>query len=315
MGRSGISWQGVEFAILHFSFEFTQSTVLSAQALLQLRRELHRTARNLFALEGNEAAARALFQALFDPPVPVDPMAQRRYQRPGPPFVLAIDPTDAREYQAGDLWTLKVIFWGQGAQYAADLARVLQALARSGVGPGVESCELVAIASEDASGDRAPLWLEGQPLQQLTPVFCDLDWWLANWPQGCDWRLELLTPARVLSAGRPMFRASLVKLFPFVLRRVTSMCHAHCGRDLLTDPAPLLEACARVTEQENTLVWTDWRSLDRGTEVFDLGGLTGGVTFAGGEVDAVVWVLQVGSLLNLGKGAAFGAGAYRLSPQ
>lgn len=315
MSRSGISWQGVEFAILHFRFEFTHRTVLSRQVLLQLRRELHRTARNLFALEGNEATARALFRALFDPPLAVDPVAQRRYQRPGPPFVLAIDPADAGDYQAGDLWTLKVFFWGQGAQYAADFARVLQALARSGFGPGVESGELVAIDSEDASGVRAPLWQEGQPLHRLTPVFCDLDWWLADWPRGCDWRLELQTPARILSAGRPMFRSSLVKLFPFILRRVTSMCHAHCGLDLLTEPAVLLQASNLVAERENTLAWTDWRALDRGSELFDLGGLMGGVTLAGAAVEDLTWVLQVGSLLNLGKGAAFGAGGFKLDPR
>lgn len=315
MSRSGSFRQGVEFAILHFRFEFSQSTLLSRQSLLQLRRELHRSARHLFALEGNEAAARSQFQALFDPPLALDPVAQRRYQRPGPPLVLAIDPADAGDYHAGDPWTLKVLFWGQGAQYAADFARVLQCSARRGFGPGVESCELVAIESEDASGLRAPLWQEGQPLQRLTPVFCDLDWWLADWPQGCDLRLEFQTPARILSAGRPVFRSNLAKLFPFILRRVTSMCHAHCGLDLLDDPAPLLRASNLVAERENTLVWTDWRCLDRGTELFDLGGLMGGLTLTGAAVEELAWVLQVGSLLNLGKGAAFGAGVFQLSPR
>lgn len=314
MRRSGIDWQGVEFAILHFSFEFAQGTVLTRQALLQLRRELHRTARHLFALEGNEASARSRFQGLFDPPLALDPVAQRRYQRPGPPFILAVDPASAGEYQAGDLWTLKVLFWGRGAQYAADLARVLQCLGRTGLGPGIKSCELVAIDSEDASGARAPLWQEGAPLLRLTPVFCELDWWLAAWPQGCDWRLELLTPARVLSAGRPLFRANLTKLFPFVLRRVTSMCHAHCGLELLTEPASLLSAASLLAERDNTLAWTDWRSLDRGGEMFDLGGLMGGVTLAAKGLEELAWVLQVGSLLNLGKGAAYGAGAYSLTP-
>lgn len=314
MNRVRPDCKGVEFALLHFRFEFAQETRLPPQGLLQLRRELHRTARTLFALEGNEASAQALFQALFDPPLALDPIAQRRYQRPGPPFVLAIDPASAGDYQAGDHWELKVLFWGQGIQSAGDFARVLQALARAGFGPGIEGGELVAIETEDASGHRCQLWHEGHPLQRLSPVFCELDWWLADWPQGCDWRLEFLTPARLLSAGRPLFRPNLAQLFPFVLRRVTSMCHAHCGLELLVDPSPLLQAAARVQVLEKSLLWTDWRSLDRGSELFDLGGLMGGLTLSGAALDELVWVLQVGSLLNLGKGSAFGAGAFRLTP-
>lgn len=315
MNPSKIDCKGAEFAILHFRFEFSQETTLTSQGLLQLRRELHRTARALFALEGNEAVAQAAFQALFDPPLPVDPVAQRRYQRPGPPFVLAINPASAGDYQAGDQWQLKVLFWGQGAQSAGDFARVLQTLARAGFGPGIAGGELVAIETEDATEERFRIWREGQPLLRLTPVFCELDWWLTEWHQGCDWRLELLTPARVLSAGRPLFRPNLTKLFPFVLRRVTSMCYAHCGLELLSDPKPLLQAAALVQERENTLLWTDWRALDRGAEVFDLGGLMGGLTLCGAAVEEIAWVLQVGSLLNLGKGAAFGAGAWKLTPR
>ena len=315
MSRAGIDCTGIEFAVLHYRFEFAQDTTLTPQGLLQLRRELHRSARTLFALEANEASARALFQALFDPPLATDPVAQRRYQRPGPPFVLAIDPASAGDYQAGDHWQLKTLFWGHGAQYSGDFARVLQALARAGFGPGTEGGELVAVESEDASGHRCRLWQEGQPLQRLTPVFCELDWWLADWPQGCDWRLEFLTPARVLSAGRPLFRPNLTQLFPFILRRVTSMCHAHCGLELLGDPSPLLQAAARVQVREKTLLWTDWRCLDRGSELFDLGGLMGGLTLSGAALEELAWVLQVGSLLNLGKGAAFGAGAFRLTPR
>lgn len=315
MSRAAIDGKGIEFAILHFRFEFAQDTTLSPQGLLQLRRELHHSARTLFALEASEAGARALFQSLFDPPLASDPIARRRYQRPGPPFVLAIDPAGAGDYQAGDHWELKTLFWGHGAQYCDDFARVLQALARAGFGPGSEGGELVTVESEDASGHRCRLWQEGQPLQRLTPVFCELDWWLADWPQGCDWRLEFLTPARVLSAGRPLFRPDLAQLVPFMLRRVTSMCHAHCGLELCVDPGATLQAAARVKTWERTLLWRDWRSLDRGSEVFDLGGVMGGVTLSGAALDEIAWVLQTGSLLNLGKGAAFGAGAFRLAPR
>lgn len=314
MSPARIDCRGVEFSILHFHFEFAQDSTLTSQSLLQLRRELHHTARTLFALEGNEASAQALFQALFDPPLATDPVAQRRYQRPGPPFVLAIDPAAARNYQAGDSWEVKVLFWGAGGQLAGDFARVLQALARSGFGPGIEGGELVAIETEDASGERQLLWQEGQLLQKLTPIYCELDWWLANRSQGTDWRLEFLTPARLLSSGRPLFRADLAKIFPFILRRVTSMCHAHCGRELAADSGSLLQAAARVEIGEQTLLWTDWRSLDRGTDLFELGGLLGGVTLSGEALDEIAWVLQVGSLLNLGKGAAFGAGAFRFNP-
>ncbi len=314
MKTTGLNWTGVEFAVLHFHFEFSASTNLTPAGLLQLRRELRSTARDLFAFEASEGAARGLFQSLFDPPLPPDPVALRRYQRPGPPFVLAIDPAAAGSYEAGDHWTLKVLLWGQGGALAADLARVLQAQARAGFGPGLEPGELVAIEVEDASGARQPLWREGQPLWHLTPVFCELDWWLSNQPLAEAWRLEFLTPARLVSGNKPLFRGDLAKVFPFVLRRVSSMCYAHCGRDLMAEPGPLLEAAAEVQVGGNTLAWSDWRSLDRGHEVVELGGLMGGLTLTGSALEKILPLLQVGQLLNLGKGAGFGAGAYQLVP-
>jgi hypothetical protein len=44
----------------------------------------------------------------------------------------------------------------------------------------------------------------------------------------------------------------------------------------------------------------------------DLGGIIGSVRLEGETLQSVFGILRVGSLMNVGKGAAFGAGCFRL---
>ena len=109
-----------------------------------------------------------------------------------------------------------------------------------------------------------------------------------------------------------MFRPSFAAIFPFILRRVTSMTHAYCGIELVDDPSFLLEAAGHLLEKNSALQWKDWRSLQGTEKIQDLGGVVGSVVLKGEELESLLWVLRLGSLLNLGKGSAFGCGHFTL---
>jgi hypothetical protein len=272
-----------------------------------MRRDLLTAARPCLDASGGER-----FTRLFEPPLPTDPDALRRYQKPGPPFALLPDPVSAGDHEPGDRIELNVTFWGLGTQLIGDFAEVLQALGRHGLHRGEGRFELAGITAEDAAGNRCRLWPAGRTLLRLAPPVNEIGWWLERSGCGSSVLLEFITPARLISAGRPLFRPAFRQLFPFILRRVTSVLYACCGSEAVGDPAPLLAAAAQVRETDNRLAWRDWRSLDGEDRSQELGGLVGSVRLEGAALEELCWVLSLGTLLNLGKGAAWGAGRYRL---
>lgn len=298
----------VEFSLIHFHLEFQESYWLTLEALLRLRRDLQSAARQVLGERGEEG-----FVALFDPPLPVDPFALRRFQRPGPPFVIIPDVEQQGDYDAGDRFVLRVTFWGEGIRLLGDFARVLQGLGRLGLHRGEGLFELVAVDSEDSAGNRSPLWQEGKAMLELAPTVIDLRWWLNGFSEASSVVLEFLTPARLLSQGRPLFKIDFRRLFPFILRRVGSMLYAHCGAEVIDDPESLLAAAALTDEMENRLRWQDWRTLVGPEQAQDLGGVIGSVRLGGEGLSEVLQILRAGTLLNVGKGASFGTGSFRLS--
>jgi hypothetical protein len=306
--------QGADFVLIHFQLEFQETYRVSRDALMSLRRDLLQAARLVLPRIDSSTEAMDRFSALFDPPLPVDPVALRRHQRPSAPFAILPEPDFAGEYEAGDLLALKVVFWGGGILTLGDFARTLRALGRIGLHRGEGPFELTAIVAEDTAGNRSRIWREGEALEDLAPPLCNARWWLESDLVGDDVvELEFLTPARLLSRRKPLFRPSFDKLFPFILRRVTSMLHAHCGMEFTMEAQLLLHAAERVETRVNRLCWKDWKSLAGEEKVQDLGGVCGLIRLEGDALADIFWVLKMGSLMNIGKNASFGPGSYRLS--
>jgi CRISPR/Cas system endoribonuclease Cas6 (RAMP superfamily) len=91
------------------------------------------------------------------------------------------------------------------------------------------------------------------------------------------------------------------------------MHQAWCGGPLLDDAPSLLPEAGGVEEVENRMRWKDWRVLAGAGQERDLGGLLGEIILTGPGLNDLWWLLRFGTLLNVGRGAAFGAGRYRLS--
>ncbi|BCA80140.1 CRISPR system precrRNA processing endoribonuclease RAMP protein Cas6 [Desulfuromonas sp. AOP6] len=298
-----------EFARVIFVLEFQDPCDLRLDQLLRLRRELLQAISVLAAVEGS----RERFRPLFSPEVSLDVQGRRRHQKPTPPFVILPEAAHACLYEAGDQLRLPVIFWGKGVAAMADFLPALQMLGRQGISRGEGIFEVVALETADAAGHFKKIWREGQPVEPLCPAISSAAWELdrlGGVPQQLT--LQLLTPARLLSHGRPLFRPVFSRVFPFVLRRVTSVLFSHCGVELEVDPRELLTQASLVRESDSSLCWEDWRTLEGQDHAVDLGGVTGSTTLAGDALIHVAWVLRLGALMGIGKSASFGQGHYRL---
>lgn len=299
--------QQVEFVQLYFHLQVKDTFDLPQLALLQLRRELLQAIETLESWSGKDENLKKLFK----PMLAVDPIVRKQTQKPAPAFVISPDPSLHGLIEAQKRIVLPVLFFGQGVQSLDAFILLLQQLGQQGLYKSRGQFLLEAVESEDASEVRAILWSDGQQSQILPPIN-DLCWLLERKMLNDDrMLLDIISPLRLLKQKKPVFSADFTDLFPFILRRVSSVLTYHAGVEVVKDPQRLLSVAGKVHVSENRLQWRDWRRL-KGERDHDLGGLLGQIALEGDSLAEIAWVLQLGSLFNVGKGAAYGAGQYRL---
>ncbi|NOY13011.1 MAG: CRISPR system precrRNA processing endoribonuclease RAMP protein Cas6 [Deltaproteobacteria bacterium] len=302
--------QRVEYVQLYLHLQINESFDLPRLGLLQLRRELRQLLRT-FEVWGGEGDA-AQLRLLLQPPLPVDPLVRRQVQQPAPAFVMAPDPDLYGPIKAQQRLVLPVLFIGRGLQQIDLFISLLQQLGQQGLYHGRGRFVLEGLEAEDASGVRAMLWTGGRTGPILPPV-SDLHWWLERQTLNVEQvTLEVISPLRLLQQKKPLFKATFSDLFPFILRRVSAMLACHAGVEVIKNPRYLHDLAGQVAVVENCLRWQDWRHLAGADRGQDLGGLLGTLQLTGHQLAEIFWVLQLGSRLNIGKGAAYGAGQYRL---
>lgn len=305
----------VDFVRIDFQLELTESFDLPSMALLQLRREL------LLALKDMEPEQSAELVSglnrLLSPPLPSDPVIKCQVQKPSPPLVLTVDCRLAGLLDTGAQMTLSTLFVGDGIAQIDPFVILLRSLGERGLVKGQGRFRIHAIAAITADDSRIEL---AKDAAFLTPPVTPLAWWLEQQALPSEsLRLEIVTPMRLIKNGKPLFKACFSDLFPFILRRVSSLLVSHGQLEMelnqrsLFDHHQLLALADQVDVVENKLVWQDWRTLLRGEKARqDLGGLSGELLLAGAVLEDLSWLLQLGALFHVGKGAAYGAGQYRL---
>jgi len=300
----------VEYAQLFFHLEFSGHFDLPPLGLLHLRRELLQA---LKTVQLADSASAEQLRELLQPPDPQDPLLKKRFKTPAPGFVLAPDPARQGLLQPQEQVILPVFLLGSAVRKANHFAILLEQLGQLGIYHGTGQFRIAAIEGESAASQRSMIWQQGEPLAELSVPANDLHWWLELQPVSrSKIELEILSPMRLLHQGKPLFQAGFSDFFSFLLRRVTAMLAWHGGIEPVEDPVGLLNLAAQVETVSGRLKWTDWRRLTGDFRHQDLGGLLGKLQLAGPALVEIDWLLQLGSLFQVGKGAAFGAGRYRL---
>ncbi len=291
-----------EYMLLEYRLRLEEDINLPAYALLRLRREFSQVLKNL----SPRCADFPELKTLLLPPLPTDPDLLRRVQQPAPGFIVQVDLLQQQKLVCGDTIRLRVCFFGRGMLLVKRFSHIIEALGEIGICGRQGRFTLTEIRDCQGAEPGRLLWCSG-PVR-LTPQIHDLTSVLDSVPPTSA-RFALTSPARLLRNKRPLFRADFNEIFPFILRRVTGMLAVWANLDDIFIPHFLLEQARDLTVTENTLAWRDWRPLHKNE---DAGGLLGSVLL-GGPGLAELWpVLKIGELFGVGKGAAFGAGSYRL---
>ena len=295
--------QDIEFAAISFHYRLETPRVLPDFPELLLRSALQQA--------GMEVLDPDPFERLFTPALPDDPTALRRYQRPAPPFAFQPRPASLTT-TATDQGIISCHLFGNGIALLDDFIKTMAAVQPFVFANRQRHGHLTSVSAADASGTEETIWKTGMT-KCADPPRITAAWRFDPLPTTSEWCLEIFTPARLLVQKKPLFRPALRHLLPFILRRVTALCY-FCNHFEIEGAAELLELSAGIKEEVSEWRWHDWRSHPGDGTLTELGGVCGQLRLKGQLPDDLVDLLRLGSLMNIGKGAVYGAGAYRLIP-
>lgn len=291
-----------EYVRLRYQLRLKEDLLLPPYALLRLRREFNR----LIKGDMTDIVAHDQFKHLLRPPLPIDPALLRRVQQPSPGFILQVNQLQKQQLSTGDLLPLTVCFFGRGIMQVETFSYLLENLGQVGLSGSAGRFSLESIEDCIDLDAAEPLWRGGSFM--LTPRINDLSFADTS-AAPSSVAFELLTPARLLRNNRPMFKSGFTEIFPFILRRVTGMLAAWADLEDVFDVRYLLDCSRKLVESDSRFSWKDWHPLDNNDSA---GGLIGSVALSGAELGSVWPLLKIGEQFGLGKGAAYGAGRYRL---
>lgn len=301
--------QQVDVVKVCFTLDFKSSCQLLPADFLAIGRVLRLAGRP--SSESCDDAALQRWKSLFQPLLSSDPIARRKYQKPAPAFVLTIPILHKQIFSAGDQLDLEVLFLGTGIPLINDFLRSLIHLGCMGLVAGHGRFAVTAVRNREPDYSETVIWQQNEPLEILTCAVQPLTWWLQSEHVASSVSVKFVTPVRLMIDGKPLRKPVFKKIFPFMLRRVTSMLYAHAGIEVLDDPTYLLEQVASLTVSEFKMHWQDWRVL-AGRQGMNVGGFVGEMIIQGQALEEMYWILSAASLLGIGKGATYGAGRFLL---
>ena len=302
--------QLVDVVKARFVLDFTSPCHVQPADFLAIGRALRLAGRQL--LDVSDVVAVQQWKALFQPGLSDDPVARRKFQKPAPAFVITMPVMHKKSLAAGNKLDLEVLFLGTGIPLIHEFLRSLVHLGHLGLVSGEGHFEVTEAYSRGANGSENLIWRQHESLETLTCSVLPLTWLFQEELIMGNVIVKFTTPTRLMVDGKPLRKPHFSQVFPFMLRRATSMLFAHGGVEVFDDSSSLFAQIGEVKVVECKLCWHDWRSLS-GQQGLVVGGFVGEMVLNGQALEEVYWVLAVASLFGIGKGATYGAGGYILS--
>ena len=242
---------------------------------------------------GCTAGESCSYPATFGQKIARDPEAVRRHQKPPLPFIFQF-PIFPPAPNRGMTFALTLTLIGSAVQHAFCYVAAVGFLLDAKQG------ELVRVEAESPGGARTPLASGAYP---ALPLLSALDPALSGPLSTETVALRLLTPLKLMHEGR------LLKSFTFshfarsLMRRVSSLAYHYEGAEPPLDYR-WLSLCSESVET----LHSDCRFVSWGGRP---AGIVGTVRISG-NLEPFHLLLQLGVATQLGKGASFGFGSYRI---
>lgn len=254
-----------------------------------------------------------VYAQLFETPPPPG-VALQGFSAVPHPFVLDLDPHSPRQYRGGEALSLGITLFGGAIAQIPYLIHALGVAGQRGIGAGQGTFALETLEREETPGCGRwdTVYRTGRSeyqTRQATPLEVPAA------PEAV--RLRLITPLRIKRGGhfvgaREFEPSELLRHLYTRLQRLALLYGGH-PESFAWGRGPDLTGEIRVVDPD--LRWHDWtRYSSRQGTLMQMGGLLGELGLLGPALPRVWAGLWAGQWTHLGKGTAFGLGAYRLEP-
>ena len=242
---------------------------------------------------GCPSGGNCCYPANFGQKLASDPDAIRRHQKPPLPFVFrfpVLPPAPNRGKIAECSLTLLGSAVQEAERYVVAVASLLEGM----------HAVVIGVEAECQGGGRAAVAAGACP---ALPLLSALDPTVSGPLPPDSVTVSLMTPLKLMHEGRLLKRFTFSHFARALMRRVSSLAYYYEG----TEP-PLdyrwLSLCSEAVETiSSDCSFVSWGGRPAG--------ITGGASFRG-DLEPFHLLLQMGQATQLGKGASFGFGSYRI---
>jgi len=253
------------------------------------------------------------FELIFNTKLPPDPPALRSLDEIPRPFVIAPPPAAGGEHPAGSEVSFDLTLIGRARQFFPYFVVTFREV--DGLGRGRRAVRLRRIeVLHPLTGESQSVYTAEQNLVRNHDVFVSLEECAGQPPTG-KLSIRFLTPTRLKHEGAIVRRPEFHILFRALLRRLSSLALFHCDTRLDLDYRDLIEQAKAVKLVQDETRWEKLaRYSSRQGQRIEWEGVAGTATYEGNLTP--FWpYLVFGQWTHVGKGATFGLGQYRLSPE
>jgi hypothetical protein len=289
----------VELHYVRLFFTFTLNADLSdPYALFACRSDFdlcYRRALSCRRLDcaGCPSSLNCPYPANFGQEIARDPEAVRRHQKPPLPFVFQF-PILPPAPNRGSTLECALTLFGSAVQQAHSYI--------AAVGLLLEGMRAVAVRveAECQGGGRATVPAVDCP---ALPLLSALDPTIAGPLLPDSVSIRLVTPLKLMHEGRLLKRFTFAQFARVLMRRVSSLAYHYEGAEPALDYRWLSRCSEAVETVSSDCHFESWNGRPCG--------IVGTATFSG-DLEPFHLLLQLGLATQLGKGASFGFGDYRI---
>lgn len=236
---------------------------------------------------------------VFDQRLATDPSALRRYQKPPLPFAFKI-PQLTENCSIGDEVELTLVVVGEAISHLDLFVKGVRFLFEpSGLFKDWQIISVEAV-SLDKTLTTIPVNSAGVGFDSL-PILSFDDFFSESGVNCARLTMNFQTPLRLVHKGSPLRNLSFSTVAGALFRRISALAYYYGREELPHDFKWLAQQSQQVVCGSSDLNW-----VNRGGS---LQGIQGRALFSGELADFMPF-LHLGSVLNIGKGAAYGMGSY-----
>lgn len=242
---------------------------------------------------------------LFETPIPADSAVMRKYTEAPHPFIFEPPYPALPKVSAGQEVSIGLVLVGRAVDLFPYVFVALDQLGRSGLGRERVPFQMVEVIAE---GGHC-VWHHERCRRLQIPPFIELD--LRPGASRVEtFRLQLLSPTRVVVNGRLAESPELVDLVKNLSRRVFLLRYFHCGGSTTQISNDFITAAQATRCLERKLRWDDWeRFSGRQKRRVPIGGVVGSMVLEG-DFGLLQPLLTAGQFVHVGKNTSFGLGKF-----